>query len=63
MNFPHLSLTHKMNIPQNREVIASDDVFSVLVFKHISWLAKTFQEVKTRGLDSAKHFQHVPNRI
>lgn len=42
MNFSHLSLTYKMNIPQNREVIASNDMFSFLVFKHISWLAKTF---------------------
>lgn len=42
MNFSLLSLTYKMNIPQNQEVTASDGVFSFLVFKHISWLAKTF---------------------
>lgn len=42
MNFSHMSPACKTNIPQNRKVVASDDVFSFLVFKHISWLAKTF---------------------
>lgn len=40
--FSHLSLTYKTNIPQNPVVTASDNVFSFLVFKHISWLARTF---------------------
>lgn len=42
MNFSHMSLTYKMNIPQNSKVIANYDMFSFLVFKHISWFAKTF---------------------
>lgn len=42
MNFSHMSLTYKMNIPQNWKVIANDDVFSFLIFKHISRFAKTF---------------------